>query len=81
MAKKPAENTAYQKLKAGTSGPGSWGSCYVFYGEEGYLREHYFGQMKRKLLDGPAEEFNYHKFTRETLGLGPGSRRGGRPCP
>ena len=66
MAKKPAENTAYQKLKQDIRS-GQLGSCYVFYGEEGYLREHYFGQMKRKLLDGPAEEFNYHKFTRETL--------------
>ena len=48
------------ELKAGT-----FRRMYVFYGEESYLLEHYRGQLKKKLVSGPAEDFNYHRFTEE----------------
>lgn len=46
---------------------GSYGRLYLFYGEEHYLRDHYLQQLKKKLLDGPAEDFNYHRFTQENM--------------
>ena len=66
MARKVEENTAYQELKRDIKS-GQLGNCYVLYGEEGYLREIYYAQMKKKLLDGPAEDFNYHRFTKDNL--------------
>ena len=67
MAKKAAADSgAYQKLKDDLKN-GTLGHCYLFYGEEDYLRAYYLKRLRKKLLDGPAEEFNYHRFTRETL--------------
>ena len=48
---------------------GQYGRLYFFYGEEHYLRDHYLQLMKNKLLDGPAEDFNYHRFTQENMNL------------
>lgn len=31
---------------------------YLFYGEERYLLEHYLALLQKKLLDGPAQDFN-----------------------
>ena len=45
----------------------NFGRLYLFYGEEHYLRDHYLLQLKKKLLDGPAEDFNYHRFTQENM--------------
>lgn len=47
----------------------TYGRLYFFYGEEHYLRDHYLQQLKKKLLDGPAEDFNYHRFTQENMNL------------
>ena len=38
------------------------GNFYIFYGEESYLRTYYLDQLRSKLLDGPAEAFNFHRF-------------------
>lgn len=51
-----------QELKSGQPG-----RLYLFHGEEHYLRDHYLEQLKKKLLSGPAEEFNYHRFTQENM--------------
>lgn len=48
---------------------GQFGRLYFFCGEEHYLRDHYLQQLKKKLLDGPAEAFNYHRFTQENMNL------------
>lgn len=42
-------------------------NLYFFYGEEAFLREHYLSAVRKKLLGGPAEEFNYHRFSSENL--------------
>ncbi len=44
-----------------------FGRLYLFHGEEHYLRGHYLQQLKKKLLDGPAEDFNFHRFTQENM--------------
>lgn len=48
---------------------GQFGRLYLFWGEEHYLRDHYLRELKKKLLDGPAEDFNYHRFTQENMNL------------
>ncbi len=48
---------------------GQYGRLYLFHGEEHYLRDHYLQQLKDKLLDGPAADFNYHRFTQENMNL------------
>lgn len=53
-----------QELKTG-----QFGRLYLFYGEEHYLRDHYLQQLKDKLLDGPAADFNFHRFRPEHFDL------------
>ena len=51
MAKKkaPAQNKAFQKLKADLEAK-TLGNVYIFYGEETYLREHYLKMVKKALV-------------------------------
>ncbi len=42
---------------------------YIFYGEETYLLHYYLDQLERKLLDGPAADFNVHRLTQENFSL------------
>ena len=44
-----------QELKAGEPR-----SLYVFHGEETYLKEHYFRQLKKQLIPAGLEQFNFH---------------------
>lgn len=68
MARKNQEETPAgllrlkQQLKSHSLGTG-----YVLFGEEAYLRESYLELMKKELLQGPAKDLNYHRFTKETV--------------
>ena len=69
MAKKTPDDGAAEAvrrfkadLKAGTLG-----SFYIICGEEAFLRGHYVDLVTKKLTDGPAESFNYHRFNAENL--------------
>jgi DNA polymerase-3 subunit delta len=42
---------------------------YVFYGEETYLIDSCRNALKNKLVAGPTEEFNYHRFTEENFSI------------
>ena len=42
---------------------------YIFHGEERYLLEHYLGLLRKKLLDGPAQDFNFHRFPQGSVEL------------
>ncbi len=66
MAKKNDAPQNLQVLKQDLKS-GQYGRLYLFYGEEHYLRDYYLEQLKKKLLDGPAEDFNYHRFTQENI--------------
>lgn len=71
MAKKPAKQegpSGLDQLKQDLKS-GQFGRLYLFHGEEHYLRDHYLQMLRNKLLDGPAEEFNYHRFTQENMDL------------
>lgn len=41
---------------------GIFGQLYLFHGEETYLRDHYLGQLKDKLLAGGMGAFNLHEI-------------------
>ena len=67
MAKK--ENAAgLDQLKQDLK-TGEYGRLYFFYGQEHYLRDYYLQKLQDKLLSGPAQEFNYHRFTQENMDL------------
>ena len=71
MAKKPARKdgpTGLETLKADLKS-GQYGRLYLFHGEEHYLRDHYLQMLRDKLLEGPAGDFNFHRFTQENLDL------------
>lgn len=68
MAKKAAENTGLQTLKQHVKS-GDFAPLYFFYGEERYLQEHYLSVLKKKLVSGPMEEFNYRRLTAETFSI------------
>ena len=61
-----SDNTALENLKHDLKS-GTLGNCYLFHGEEAFLRDSYYTKMKKKLLSGPAEEFNYHRFNSENM--------------
>ena len=67
MAKKQTADGLTQ-LKAQLKS-GDFARLYVFHGEERYLLEHYLGLLRKKLLDGPAEDFNYHRFPQGAVDL------------
>ncbi len=65
MAKsKKAGAEGYNSLKAELKA-GAFHRMYIFFGEERYLLEYYRQQLRKKLVSGPAEEFNYHRFQEE----------------
>ena len=68
MAKKPVQNDSFQELKAAIKNK-DLGRLYIFHGEETFLLDHYFGQMKKILLDDLTESFNFHKLNSETFDI------------
>lgn len=44
---------------------GTLGTFYIVCGEEAFLRSHYVELITKKLSDGPAGEFNCHRFSAE----------------
>ncbi|MBP3672358.1 MAG: DNA polymerase III subunit delta [Oscillospiraceae bacterium] len=68
MAKKVASNDGLQELKAAIKNK-NLGRLYIFHGEETFLLDHYFEQMKKILLDDLTESFNFHKLNNETFDI------------
>lgn len=66
MAKKNEVPDNLSELKAALKEKNP-GTFYVFHGEESYLKTHYLEQLRKLILDGPADEFNYHRFNNETM--------------
>lgn len=61
VKKKAAGNAGYTKLKEDLA-TGQPGTVYIFHGEESYLREYYLSELKKQLVGGGFEQFNYHKL-------------------
>ncbi|MBR3973595.1 MAG: DNA polymerase III subunit delta [Oscillospiraceae bacterium] len=68
MAKKPIANDNLQELKAAIKAK-ELGRLYIFHGEEIFLLNHYFEQIKKLLLDDLTESFNFHKLNNETFDI------------
>ena len=68
MAKKTAQADSLQQLKNEIRSK-EVGRLYFFHGEETFLLHHYFGQLKKLLLDELTESFNFHKLNNETFDL------------
>jgi DNA polymerase-3 subunit delta len=66
--KKAPANAGYDQLKADIRA-GNFRKMYIFYGEERYLLENYRAQLRKKLVSGPAEDFNYHRFQEENWSM------------
>lgn len=67
MARKQApSNDGFQSLKHDIQ-TAQFARCYLLHGEEDYLRGIYCETLRKKLLEGPAAEFNFHRFNRENL--------------
>jgi DNA polymerase-3 subunit delta len=66
--KKPNDAAGLDALKAALK-TGNYARLYLLHGEEAYLREYYLGQLRKKLVSGPMEEFNYHRFEGKSLDL------------
>ena len=60
-AKAGPDNTGFQQLKKDLRQKQP-GQLYVFYGEETYLRDHYYDQLKRQILAGGMGDFNFHQL-------------------
>ena len=45
------------QLKSGTLS-----HAYFIYGDEGYLKDHYIGQIKKKAVDTVIADFNIHIY-------------------
>ena len=56
------DSAGYQKLKQDLS-KGEPGRLYVFHGEETYLRDHYLGRLKERILTGGMGTFNLHELS------------------
>ncbi|MFI3313312.1 MAG: DNA polymerase III subunit delta [Eubacteriales bacterium] len=69
MAKKETQKGSYQPIKDHLKS-GNLAKCYLFYGEEDYLKSYYFDRLKKKVLDDTTSVFNHHRFTAENLDWG-----------
>ena len=68
MAVKQRDDSALSDLKRELKEKNP-GSFYIFFGEETYLLHYYLDQLEKKLLDGPAADFNTHRLTQENFSL------------
>ena len=68
MAKKQPTNDNLQELKAAIRSKNP-DRLYIFHGEEVFLLNHYFEQIKKQLLDDLTESFNFHRLNNESFDL------------
>ena len=68
MAKKQPTDDNLQELKAAIRNK-DLGRLYIFHGEEVFLLNHYFEQIKKLLLDDLTESFNFHRLNNESFDI------------
>ena len=68
MARQTAQAAPLQGLKQAIQAVNPQ-PCYIFWGEETYLLQHYLELLQKKLTDPLTEEFNYHRFSTETFSM------------
>jgi len=68
MKKSTPVKDGLQELKNAIKS-GNFASLYFFHGEERYMQEHYMSMLKKKVVSGPMEEFNFRRLTPETVSI------------
>ena len=68
MTKKQPAGSGFQLLKQALKNK-DLGRLYMFHGEETFLLNHYFTQIRKQLLDDLTESFNFHKLNNETFDI------------
>ena len=68
MARQTAQAAPLQGLKQAIQA-GNPQLCYIFWGEETYLLQHYLELLQKKLTDPLTEECNYDRFSTETFSM------------
>ena len=68
MAKKVPAADNLQELKTSIRNK-DMGRLYIFHGEEVFLLQHYFGKVKKLLVDDLTESFNFHQLNNENFEL------------
>ncbi|MBP5222719.1 MAG: DNA polymerase III subunit delta [Lachnospiraceae bacterium] len=66
MAKKGSVSDGASIIRADLKS-GKPASAYVFYGEEGYLKDYYYNQLRSSLIDPLSEFFNFHRFDEKSF--------------
>ena len=61
MAARKSEKTDYGALVKTLRAEGP-GPLYLLWGEEDYLRDSFYDEIKKLCLDGTADDFNYHRL-------------------
>ena len=64
--KKAADDVSYRVFRKELEN-GTLGNLYIFHGEETYLRDFYLGELKKQLLTGGLDDFNYHVLSGKEL--------------
>ncbi len=64
--KSKPDQSGYRQLKQDIRDK-NLGKLYFLHGEETYLRDYYFGEMKKQLLDGGMGTFNLHQLEGKEL--------------
>lgn len=65
---KKEDDSSYRRFRRELE-TGGIGNLYVFYGEETYLRDYYLGELKKVLLTGGLDDFNYHTIQGKDMTL------------
>lgn len=68
MAKKVVDDSGLNQLKKALK-TGEFHRLYFFFGEERYLQEYYLSALRKKIVSGPMEEFNYRRLTAENMSM------------
>ena len=68
MAGKKKNTAAFDRLRTDLKA-GTLRNIYLFYGEEGYLRQRYMEEIRARLIGGGMEEFNDHRLTGKGLSM------------
>ncbi len=68
MAVTKPDDTGLKELKNALK-TGEFARLYFFCGEERYLQEYYLSALKKKVVTGPMEEFNYRRLTAEAMSV------------
>ena len=65
---KKEEDTSYRDFRRAME-KGEVGNLYFFHGEEDFLRDHWVGEMKKRLLTGGLDDFNCHILSGKDMSL------------